>query len=78
MLCPYSQSLCSLLAGHVASLVGVPYLLAMIAKLSLAAVSLTGQFRAAGTSIGNNSITKKKNTGQLRKSRILWRSHTVV
>lgn len=35
----------------------MPYLLAVVAELSLAAFPLTGQLWAAGTAIGNNSIT---------------------
>lgn len=57
MLGPNSQSLRPLLPGHVARLVRMPYLLAVVAELSLAAFSLTGQLWAAGTAIGNNSIT---------------------
>lgn len=64
MLCPDMQRLCPLLAGHVASLVGVPYLLAVVAKLGLAAFSLTGQFGTARTSIGNHCITRGKDRGQ--------------
>lgn len=35
----------------------MPYLLAVVAELSLAAFPLTGQLWAAGTAIGNYSIT---------------------
>lgn len=63
MLCPYPQSLCPLLTGHIARLIWVPYLFAMIAELSLATFSLTCQFGAAGTSVGNNGITEKKVNG---------------
>ena len=57
MLGPYSERLCPLLAGHVAGLVGMPYLFAVVAELCLAAVPLAGQLGAAGTAVGNNSVT---------------------
>lgn len=57
MLGPYSERLCPLLAGHVAGLVGMPYLFAVVAELRLAAVPLAGQLGAAGTAVGNNRVT---------------------
>lgn len=54
---PYSQSLRPLLTRHIACLIWMPYLLAMVAELGLASFPLTGQLWAAGTAIGNNSIT---------------------
>lgn len=56
MLGAHAERLGALLPGHVARLVGVPYLLAVVAELRLAAVPLTGQLGAAGTAVGNNSI----------------------
>lgn len=56
MLGAHAERLGALLPGHVARLVGVPYLLAVVAELRLAAVPLTGQLGAAGAAIGNNSI----------------------
>lgn len=53
---PYAERLRPLLAGHVAGLVGVPYLLAVIAELRLAAVPLAGQLGAAGAAVGNNRV----------------------
>lgn len=56
MLRPYPQRLSPLLTGHIAGLVGVPYLLAVIAELCPAAFPLAGQFGAAGTAVGNNCV----------------------
>lgn len=64
VLCPNTQRLCPLLTGHVAGLVWVPYLFAVVAELGLAAFSLAHQFGAAGTSVGNHSITIGRKEGQ--------------
>lgn len=53
---PYPQGLCTLLPGHVAGLVGVPYLLAVVAELCLAAVPLAGQLGAAGAAVGDHRV----------------------
>lgn len=60
MLGPYPQGLCPLLPGHVARLVGVPYLLAVVAELCLAALPLAGQLGAAGTAIGDHCIPARR------------------
>lgn len=60
MLGPHSERLCPLLAGHVAGLVGMPYLFAVIAELCLATVPLAGQLGAAGTTVGNHRVTAER------------------
>lgn len=73
MLGPYSERLCPLLARHVAGLVGMPYLFAVIAELRLAAVPLAGQLGAAGTAVGDHRITgeERKTPGELVKDKAI-------
>lgn len=54
---PHAEGLRPLLPGHVAGLVGVPYLFAVVAELGLAALPLAGQLGAAGAAVGDNRIT---------------------
>lgn len=73
MLRSYSQCLSPLLTGHIAGLVWMPYLFAVIAELSLAAFPLTGQLGATGTAVGNNSVTEEDtDTRRISKARKLF------
>lgn len=66
----HPERLCALLPGHVARLVGVPYLLAVVAELRLAAVPLTGQLGAAGAAVGNNCIAGEEDVESQRTAEL--------
>lgn len=66
----HPERLCALLPGHVARLIGMPYLLAVVAELRLAAVPLTGQLGAAGAAVGNNCIAGEEDVESQRTAEL--------